>query len=265
MLPEGDWKPPRAASPAAAGGGERRAAISATRRAGASRDPNRGRRRAAVRSRARRRRTARAGRGAAGPRHPGTGPARRLPWDAAAHGAGAAGSAGGHVRPGELRVLQEDEGAREAGGAPQGGVNGDGALLARVEEENMCSAVCAARRTERVFVQGCLQDSAKSPAKSGSTERRARAASRRGSPPAAGGRSSSPGPASQPSAAQVLERLGGLDALGDDVEAEVVGRGRSVERDDRRVAPGLRPCPATNERSILISSTAAGAGSTSEE
>jgi hypothetical protein len=29
------------------------------------------------------------------------------------------------VRPGELRVLQEDEGTGKGGGAPEGGVNGE--------------------------------------------------------------------------------------------------------------------------------------------
>jgi hypothetical protein len=42
-------------------------------------------------------------------------------------------------------VLQEDEGAREAGGAPQGGVNGDGTLSALVgEREHVFGSVCRA-------------------------------------------------------------------------------------------------------------------------
>ena len=66
------------------------------------------------------------------PRRPGTGPARPLEGTqrrtVRVHGLTFR-----HVRPGELRVLQEDEGTREGGGAPQGWVNGDGALAALVE------------------------------------------------------------------------------------------------------------------------------------
>lgn len=64
-----------------------------------------------------------------GPRRPGTGPARPE-IGTQRHAVRVRGFVGRRVRSGELRVLQEDEGTREAGGAPEGGVNGDGTLPA---------------------------------------------------------------------------------------------------------------------------------------
>jgi len=66
------------------------------------------------------------------PRHPCTGPAR--PESGTQRRAVRVRRlAAGHARPGELRVLQEDEGACECGGTPQGGMNGVCALPASVE------------------------------------------------------------------------------------------------------------------------------------
>src|SRR3954447_17219306 len=72
------------------------------------------------------------------PWQPGTGPARPVEGTQR-HAVRVHGPALRRARPGELRVLQEDEGAREGGGTPKGWMNGGGALLALV------------RRGEHVF------------------------------------------------------------------------------------------------------------------
>ena len=66
------------------------------------------------------------------PRHPCTGPARSESGTQR-RAVRVRRLAAGHARPGELRVLQEDEGACECGGTPQGGMNGERALPASVE------------------------------------------------------------------------------------------------------------------------------------
>ena len=90
------------------------------------------------------------GQAALRPLHPCTGPARPS-QGTQRHTVRVRVLAIRRARSGELKVLQEDEGAREAGGAPQGGVNGDGALTALVgEREHVFGSVGASADGTRV-------------------------------------------------------------------------------------------------------------------